>query len=188
MTMTRTMKRRVVLGLSLAAAAVVSTGLVVGVRADRRDVVLRAQLRGLNEVPPTASRASGSLRATLDEDGQTFTFTFTFQDLSGPPTAAHVHFGPSKVNGGVSFFFCGGGGKPACPAATSGTITGTVVAADIVGPTAQGITAGDFADVVRAIVTGNAYANMHSALFPGGEIRGPVVMGGFGRSSDDDDD
>src|SRR4051812_2553109 len=85
MTMTRTMKRRVVLGLSLAAAAVVSTGLVVGVRADRRDVAIRAALRGLNEVPPTASRAVASLRASLDEDAQTFTFTLTFRDLSGPP-------------------------------------------------------------------------------------------------------
>lgn len=186
--MKTTMKRRVVLGLSLAAATVVSTGLVVGVRADRRDVAIRAELRGLNEVPPTTSRASATLRASLDQDTQTFTFTLTFQNLSGPPAAAHVHFGPTKVNGGVSFFFCGGGGKPACPAATSGTITGTVVAADVVGPTAQGITAGDFADVVRAIATSNAYANMHTAAFPGGEIRGLLLTAGFDRSSNNDDD
>jgi hypothetical protein len=150
-------------------------------------VAIRAQLRGLNVVPPTASRAAASLRASLDEDTQIFTFTLTFRDLSGPAAAAHVHFGPTKVNGGVSFFFCGGGGKPACPAATSGTITGTVAAADVVGPTAQGITAGDFADVVRAIATNNAYANMHTAAFPNGEIRGPLVSG-FDRSSDDDHD
>src|SRR5258708_5817870 len=117
-----TMKRRLVLGLSIAAATVVSTGLVVGVRAARHDAVIRAELRGLNEVPPTASQGSATLRAQLDEDAQTFTFTINFQALSGPPAVAHVHFGPTKVNGGVMFFFCGGGGKPACPAATAGTI------------------------------------------------------------------
>jgi hypothetical protein len=92
--------------------------------------------------------------------------------LSAPPLASHVHFGAKGTNGGVSFFFCGGGGKPACPAATSGTITGTVVAADVIGPAAQGIAAGDLADILRAIRHGVAYANMHTATFPAGEIRG----------------
>jgi len=81
-----------------------------------------------------------------------------------------------------------GGGKPACPAATSGTITGTVAAADVVGPAAQGVVPGDFANVVRAIRTGNTYANVHSALFPAGEIRGRVFGVGFSRDHDGDDD
>jgi hypothetical protein len=107
--------------LGIAATAVVSTGLALTVRADRRDVRLHAELRGLNEVPPTASRGQASLRATLDEDAQSITFTLDFKDLSGPPSAAHIHFGPPRVNGGVMVFFCGGGGKPACPSATSPT-------------------------------------------------------------------
>jgi len=90
---------------------------------------------------------------------------------------AHIHYGPTKVNGGVMVFFCGGGGKPACPASTSGTVTDTITAADIVGPAAQGIPAapaGQFSDVLRAIRTGNGYANIHTANFPAGEIRGQV--------------
>jgi hypothetical protein len=145
--------------------------------AERGDIGLRAQLRGLNEVPPTTSRASGELRAVLNKEQTSISFTLTYDGLSGPPAAAHVHFGPTKVNGGVMVFFCGGGGKPACPATTSGTVTGTITAADIVGPTAQGIApapAGQFADIVRALLTGNAYVNMHTAMFPGGEIRGQV--------------
>lgn len=183
--------KRLALILGIATTVVVSAGLAISVRADRRDVRLRAELRGLNEVPPTASRGQASLRATLDQDAQTITFTLDFQDLSGPPAAAHIHFGPPRVNGGVMVFFCGGGGKPACPAATSGTVTGTIAATDVVGPAAQGITAGDFADVVRAIATGNSYANMHGAAFPGGEIRGRVFTSGLRRSDgdrDDDDD
>ena len=34
---------------------------------------------------------------------------------------------------------------------------------------------GDFDALVRAIRTGEAYANMHTATFPSGEIRGQIV-------------
>ena len=169
-------------------AVVLSAGLGIVAYANHRDVQLRASLRGLNEVPPNTSVATGSFRAALDEAAQTITFTLDYRNLTGNPSVAHVHFGPPRVNGGVIFFFCGGGGKPACPAATSGTITGTVAAADIVGPAAQGIAAGDFANVVRAIRTGNSYANIHSALFPAGEIRGRVFGIGFSRDRDRDGD
>ena len=80
------------------------------------------------------------------------------------------------VNGGVSAFFCGGGGKPACPT-PSGTVTGVIVPADIVGPAAQGINPGEptaFDELVRAIRSGFAYANVHTTRWPGGEIRGQL--------------
>ena len=182
------MKSRIVWISAVAGALVLSAGLGIAAYANHRDVQLRAELRGLNEVPPTSSPATATFRATLDESAQTITFTLDYKNLVANPAAAHVHFGPTKVNGGVMFFFCGGGGKPACPAATSGTITGTVVPADVVGPAAQGIAAGDFANVVRAIRTGNSYANIHSANFPGGEARGKVFASGFSRDHDGDDD
>jgi len=182
------MKKRILIAFTLSAVAVIGTGLGVRAFADRRDrgVSLRAELRGLNEVPPTTSRATASLRATLDEEAQTITFTLDYQNLTLPPSAAHIHFGPTKVNGGVMVFFCGGGDQAACPATTSGRVTGTIAVAGVVGPTAQGITAGDFADVARAIRTGNSYANMHNANFPSGEIRGRVVASG--QSFHDGDD
>jgi len=187
------MKSRIVLtvGAGVAVAVVFAAGLGIRAFADHRDrnITLRAELRGLNEVPPTTSPGSATLRGSLDEDAQTITFTLDFRDLTTNPSAAHIHFGPTKVNGGVMVFFCGGGGKPACPAATSGTVTGTISAADVVGPAAQGIPAGDFADVARAIRTGNSYANMHGANFPGGEVRGKVsAFGSSGHDGDDHDD
>jgi hypothetical protein len=154
---------------------VVSAGLGLRASASHRDVTLRASLSGLNEVPPIASPATATLRASLDETAQTITYTLNYRNLAANPTAAHIHFGPSKVTGGIMVFFCGGGLKPACPAATSGTVTGTIAAEEVVGPAAQGIAAGDFASVVRAIRTGNSYANIHNSIFTSGEVRGEIV-------------
>jgi hypothetical protein len=172
--------------------AVMAVGSVT-VHAWRGETALFARLRGLNEVPPTNSRASGEFRGSLSRDEATISFRVDYRGLTGAAAAAHIHFGPPRVNGGVMVFLCGGGGKPACPAETSGTVTGTLSAADIVGPAAQGIDpapAGSFADVVRAIRTGNAYVNVHTARFPGGEIRGQVFVFGFdfnGRGDDDEE-
>jgi len=59
----------------------------------------------------------------------------------------------------------------------SGTVTGQVTAASVVGPTGQGIAVGNFAAVIAAIQSNTAYANVHSTAFPAGEIRGQVRKG-----------
>jgi hypothetical protein len=84
----------------------------------------RAELVGTQEVLAifTAGSAIFDMRV-LDNDAR-IEFQLTYENLTAPPLVAHVHFGQRGVSGGVSFFFCGGGGKPPCPAATSGTITG----------------------------------------------------------------
>jgi hypothetical protein len=138
---------------------------------------LRAHLNGFNEVPGNFTAGHAVFDARISDDESTITFTLAYANLSGPPTVAHVHFGQPQTNGAPSFFFCGGGGKPACPATASGTITGTVVAADVVGPAAQGIDPGDLAAIIAVIRHGDAYANMHSAKFPAGEIRGQIHVG-----------
>ena len=74
-------------------------------------------------------------------------------------------------------FLCGGGGQPACPAATEGTVTGTFSSANVVGPTAQGVAAGDLTTALRQVVQGAGYVNIHDATFPAGEIRGQVFIG-----------
>jgi len=133
-----------------------------------------ANLSGENEVPPINTAGSATFHMDI---GSTITFSLTFSGLSAAPAVAHLHFAPTKVNGGVTIFLCGGGGQPACPASTSGTITGTITAANVVGPTTQGIAPGDLDSALEAVRAGLAYANMHTANFPGGEIRGQVRRG-----------
>lgn len=133
-----------------------------------------ARLAGDNEVPPVATTGSGRLRTTLNQAEDTLTFELKWENMTGDVAVAHIHFGPRSVNGGVMVFFCGGGGQPACPTGTTATINGTITAANVVGPTAQGITAGEFEKVVRALRRDEGYANVHTARFPNGEVRGQV--------------
>jgi hypothetical protein len=152
----------------------------------------RAFLTGRNEIPATHSRGTGRLTLTINADN-TMSFELTYSGLANPATAAHVHFGQPFANGGVSFFFCGGGGKPACPpgnTTTPVTITGTVAAADVLAIPSQLLPAGDLVAIGEEIRAGFTYANIHTAVSPGGEIRGQLSgkRGFFFRGFFDDDD
>jgi hypothetical protein len=128
-------------------------------------------LSGYQEVPPISTTMSGTFTASL-VGGNTVEYDLTYSGSEGTPTMAHIHFGTPGVNGGIMAFLCGGGGKPACP--QSGTVSGTIVAADIMAIANQGIVAGDFAAFVDAIKNKAAYANVHSSVYGGGEIRGKL--------------
>ena len=58
----------------------------------------------------------------------------------------------------------------------------TFTAADVIGPADQGISAGEFDELVKAMRNGVTYANVHSSTFPMGEIRAQLE-----RSDEDDD-
>jgi hypothetical protein len=161
--------RRYVIG-TLATLAIVGTMLAPLVAGDSPNR-FSASLNGFLENPSVSTAGSGSF--SLRIDGQTIHFRLTYGNLTGPAQVAHIHFSRPGVNGGVSAFFCGGGTKPtACPA--SGTVSGTIVAADVAGPDGQGIAPGQYGELVRAIRAGATYANVHTTLFPGGEIRGNI--------------
>ena len=132
------------------------------------------KMMGHNETPAVHTAATGTLSLTINADN-TISYSETYSNLSSPVLFSHVHFGQPFVAGGVSFFLCGGGGKPACPQDTSaGPVTGTVAAADVVGPVNQGIAAGNITAIIQEIRAGFAYANVHTMISPGGEIRGQL--------------
>ena len=137
--------------------------------------IFSASLAGANEVPPINTAGTADFNMTIQPSG--ITFSLNFSDLSSPLAVAHLHFGVPKVNGGVMIFLCGGGAQPDCPATTSGTITGTITAANVVGPASQGVAAGDLDTALEIVRDGLSYANMHTANFGSGEIRGQVRPG-----------
>ncbi len=106
---------------------------------------------GLQEVPPTPSPGSGWGMVTFDTDTNLISWNITFQDLLAPATAAHFH-GPANYgqNAGVQI----GLGTPVSPMIGSATIS----------PTQE-----------SQLLGGLWYVNIHTSMFPGGEIRGQVV-------------
>jgi hypothetical protein len=162
--------------LTAAALATLLTSYISNPRVARaaEPQTFTANLLGDNEVPPINTKATATLKLTI---GSTITFTVTYADLSTPLTVSHFHFAPTKVAGGVMIFLCGGGGQPNCPQTLSGTFTGTITEANVTALPAQGIAAGDLTSALEAVVEGNAYHNMHTTMFPGGEIRGQIRAG-----------
>lgn len=141
--------------------------------------VVNAQLTGYQEVAAVSSTGKGAFRARLDE--ASIEFQLSYSGLEGSVRQAHIHLGQRGVTGGITIWLCqtaanpapaGGAVIPECP--QEGTVTGTRMASDVIGPAGQGIAAGEFAEVLRAIRSGNVYANVHTDKHPGGEIRGQV--------------
>lgn len=144
----------------------------------KREEVVRARLVSYQEVPALSTAARGHFRAVIDEEAGTVEYTLSYENLEGTVTQAHIHFGQRGVNGGISVFLCsnlgnGPAGTQACPAAPA-EISGSFASADVIGPSGQGIAAGQFAELLAAIRNGVAYANVHTSTFPGGEARGQI--------------
>jgi hypothetical protein len=172
------MKKLSLAALLAALCIVTLTGSLA--KADTSDLALRARLDSFQEVPSKLTDGHATFKATIS--GSSISYELMYAGLTTPAVVAHIHFAQPGVAGGIFAFLCGGGGKPACPPA-GGTVTGTIVAADILAPSPdQGLAAGDFAGAVRALRSGNTYVNVHSTRFPAGEIRGQI------RATDSGDD
>jgi hypothetical protein len=168
--------------LALVLVGVVSVAFAGGLRQ------VRASLRGLEEVPSISTVARGNFTAEISEDEETVTWELSYADLQGTVTQAHIHFADRDVNGGISVFLCsnlgnGPAGTQPCPPPPA-TISGTFSAVDVIGPTVQGIAAGELAELIKAIRARHTYANVHSNLFPGGEARGQIVPGSHQHHED----
>jgi hypothetical protein len=170
------MRKRRLFSALIFAVPVVLAAATFAVAGDGNKSQFKADtLTGYQEVagPGTISTVgSGTFEASLNGAGDGISYTLTYGGLEGGAvTQAHIHFGARGFSGGVIAFLCGGS-KPACP--PSGTVTGTIVAADVIGPNSQGIEAGSFDEVVRAVRAGAVYANVHTTRWPAGEIRGQI--------------
>jgi hypothetical protein len=171
-----------------AVSAAVAVGFAVSAVADhdhgRQQRVFRAKLIGFNEVLSVSTAATGQFYAILNKQGDGFTYWLTFSDLSSTVSMSHIHFGQHHQNGGISVWLCQGttpapaaaGDVPSCggPTSSNGTITSTIIASEVIGPAGQGIAPGELSELLEAMRDGAAYVNVHSASFPGGEIRGHV--------------
>jgi len=109
------------------------------------------------------ANASGTSTLILSANGDTVRYTIQVSGLSGPPSAAHIH-GPAgpEVAAGVLVPL----------AITSAVASGTISTGSFnVGTTGLAV---PFDSVVTLMRNGNSYVNVHTALNPGGEVRGQI--------------
>ena len=170
--------------LAVLATAIIATAFIATAATAHDSSGLQAKMTGYEEVPTLSTSANGVFKASLNKAGDAISYTETYTgpfDASaagGAVTQSHIHFGARALSLGVSAFLCtnlgnGPAGTPTCPS-PSGTVTGVITAAQVIGPAGQGISAGEFAELVRAIRAGAAYVNVHTTTFPVGEIRGQI--------------
>jgi hypothetical protein len=142
--------RRVTLGLIAAATLVVAGCATV----TSNTATMQARLSPQSEVPPAVSMGQGTAQVWLNKETGGLRWKVEYSGLTGPATMAHFH-GPADpgVNAGVVV--------PVKPPIPSPSFEGE---ATITPAQAQDLLAGKW------------YFNIHTAKYPGGEIRGQVVL------------
>jgi len=144
-----------------------------------------ANLTQANEVPPTGSPATGLATVILDPTAQTIQINATFSGLTSNDTMAHIHCCLASpflagVNVGVATTV------PAFPGFPLGVTEGTypLTLFDLTQPTIYNpafvtLEGGTIPLARNALVAGieggETYLNIHTTLFPNGEIRGFLV-------------
>jgi len=139
-----------------------------------------ARLRSFEEVPATSTPGGGFFSATISDDDSSIDYELSYFNIEGNVTQAHLHFAQRSVNGGIVVFLCsnlgnGPAGTQACPT-KSGTISGTITAANVLAQNGQSFGAGELFSLLRGIRAGVVYANVHTDQLPGGSIRGQLLF------------
>jgi len=127
---------------------------------DDQDLVVNNNIiiNAAQEVPVNPSTATGKMTAQYNMETNILTYTVTFSGLTGNASAAHIHgLGEPGFNAPVLQTFAG------FPAAPQGAYSGSL-----------------FVDGVAIkeenILNGRFYVNIHTAMYPGGEIRGQITF------------
>jgi hypothetical protein len=126
-------------------------------------------LSGGQEVPPNTSSATGQGIFHLRNNGTELHYRLIVANIENV-SQAHIHIGAAGVNGPVAAWL-----YPSAPPAQliSGPVNGVLAAGVITSANLVGPLAGmDLSDLMVYIFNHEAYVNVHTSQYPGGEIRG----------------
>jgi len=153
----------------------------LGVASDARGgiILYEAVLNGASESSPNDSSGHGSAQVDIDDVAQTMRVQVTFSDLIANTTAAHIHAAtasPGTGTAGVATQTPTFAGFPLGVTSGSYDLTFDLTDLSTYNPAfvaANGSTVeGAEAALLAALAAGEAYLNIHTVQFPGGEIRG----------------
>lgn len=128
----------------------------------------RAHLSGDEEVPAVDTKARGQAIFQLSSDGTELHFKVivaNIYDVMG----AHIHLASPGQNGPIVLSLFSDIIIPPIDSVNGILVEGTAIAEDVIGPFS-----GDLGDLVNAMLSGNAYVNVHTLAIPAGEIRGQI--------------
>ena len=126
-------------------------------------------LTGAQAIPASNSTAGGTIKGTYNKKEKTFTYTLAWNGLSGNITAAHIHGVADR--GFVAI--------PVAPLAAYANGIVQTITGFTNGPSGS-FTGNLYVDgtVVKEhdLLAGKFYVDIHTAAFPGGEIRGQILF------------
>ena len=167
--------RYTIIGVLLTAALVAAPASM----AQASPITYTAILSGLAEDPPNASPGTGVATVVFDAVTHTMEISVWFSGLTGLTTASHIHAATALPGVGTAAVatqtpsFIGfplGVGSGTFSSSFDMTLASSYRAGYLSG--FGGSTALAEAALAQAAADGTAYFNIHTTLFPGGEIRG----------------
>ncbi len=129
------------------------------------DLEFKLRLSPKQEVPAPVVASDGEGEATLELRRDSVRFSVKWEDLTSNVVAGHIHCAPAGSPGAVGVTLVH---EP--PLDPDDRIRGSFTAPD----PGNGCGWMTLDDVLVALVTGNAYVNIHTESNPRGEIRGQV--------------
>lgn len=128
----------------------------------------RAFLEGAEENPPIAnSGAWGTFQLTIDPAAQTASYILRVWNLPSGVSVGHIHVGTDNTNGPTVLTF-----TLPTNASNDFQVTQTVALSTITLRPETGIRS--IQDFIESLRGGQCYANVHTVVNPGGEIRGQI--------------
>ncbi|MDI1325044.1 MAG: CHRD domain-containing protein [Algoriphagus sp.] len=125
-----------------------------------------AKLSGSNEVPAVLSSGSGVAKFNFSPDGMAASFQVNVDGIADV-RFSHIHFAKAGTNGGVVYTLR--------MDKVAGPVSGIYAKGEIMPMKFSGqLLGGDLFILREAFRTGNAYVNVHTDKFPGGELRGQI--------------
>lgn len=115
------------------------------------DMAFVADLNGMNEVPMAATNAVGLGTFLLAKHQGELQYRVVLNDLTGPIQAAHLHMGAAGTNGPVVLDLT--------PDISGNTIAGSA----------------DPTMFLADLMAGDIYLNVHTTMFPNGEVRAQLL-------------
>ena len=158
--------RRVMMNVAAAAVLVLGTSAL----ASAQTIRLTAVLSGANETPAiVVTGATGTAEVFVNLATQAVTYKVNVFNLPSGAVGGHFHVGGPGAGGPVVVDLA-----PPANVSNDFSLSGTVDQAALRVRAEQGIRTWE--DFIQALVGGQVYVNIHSAVNPGGETRGQLTV------------